>query len=135
MVHDTPADSIITVGMNKRNHKVFDIYRLNIHSGKMEMVLKNPGNVIWWMPDHQNKVRLVKSSDGVHETLLYRPSEQSPFREVLTTSVFENIEPVCFLTNNPGQLIDISNVRRDQDAMVELALTIGNERRIIFQHE
>lgn len=135
MVHDTPADSIITVGMNKRNPKVFDIYRLNIHSGKMEMVLKNPGNVIWWMPDHQNKVRLVKSSDGVHETLLYRPSEQSPFREVLTTSVFENIEPVCFLTDNPGQVIAISNVGRDKEAVVELDLNIGKERRIIFQHD
>lgn len=135
LVHDTPADSIITVGINKRNPKVFDIYRMNIHSGHMEMVLKNPGNVIWWMPDQHNKVRLVKSSDGVHETLLYRATEASPFREVLTTSVFENIEPVSFLADNPEQVVAISNVGRDKEAVVELDLNTGKERRVIFQHD
>ncbi|QEC51280.1 S9 family peptidase [Anseongella ginsenosidimutans] len=135
MVHDTPADSIIIVGLNKRDPKVFDIYRLNINSGEMEVILENPGNVIWWMPDHRNKVRLVKSSDGVNETLLYRPTEDSPFKEVLTTNVFESIEPVYFSAEDPNLVIAISNVGRDKEAVVELDLTSGKEDKIIFQHD
>ena len=134
MVHDTPADSIIIVGLNKRDPKVFDVYRLNISSGEMEMILRNPGNVIWWMADHHNRVRLVKSSDGVKETLLYRPTEESPFRKVLTTDVFERIEPVCFAAENPNVVIAVSNVGRDKEAVVELNLNSGKENRVIFQH-
>src|SRR5690606_32804115 len=32
LVHDTGADSIIIVGLNMRDPKVFDIYRLNINT-------------------------------------------------------------------------------------------------------
>lgn len=135
MVHDTPTDSIIIVGLNKRDPKVFDIYRLNINSGEMEVILENPGNVIWWMPDHDNRVRLIKSSDGVNETLLYRPAEDSPFRKVLTTSVFERVEPVCFSDEHSNEVIAVSNLDRDKEAVVALDLNTGKESRVIFQHD
>src|SRR3546814_12090988 len=101
----------------------------------MELILENPGNVIWWMPDQDNRVRLIKSSDGVNETLLYRPTEKSPFSEVLTTNVFERIEPVCFSKDRPDEVIAISNFNRDKEAVVTLDLNTGKENCVIFQHE
>lgn len=135
LVHDASTDSVIIVGLNKRDPKVFDLYRLNINTGEMEVSLLNPGNVIWGMPDRDNKVKLAKSTDGVNETLLYRPTESSPFREVLTTSVSEWVEPVCFSPEDPGKVIAISNKDRDKKAVVELDLETGRETRVVFQHE
>src|SRR3546814_4116010 len=101
----------------------------------MDLILENPGNVIWWMPYQDNRVRLIKSSDWVNETLLYRPTEKSPFSEVLTTNVFERIEPVCFSKDRPDEVIAISNFNRDKEAVVTLDLNTGKENRVIFQHE
>ena len=35
----------ILIGMNKRDPKIFDAYRLNIYTGEMKMVGENPGNI------------------------------------------------------------------------------------------
>src|SRR3546814_934614 len=87
------------------------------------------------MPYQDNRVRLIKSSDGVNETLLYRPTEKSPFSEVLTTNVFERIEPVCFSKDRTDEVIAISNFNRDKEAVVTLDLNTGKENRVIFQQE
>ena len=35
----------ILIGMNRRNPKIFDAYRLNIYTGELKMVGENPGNI------------------------------------------------------------------------------------------
>jgi Tol biopolymer transport system component len=67
------------VGLNKRNPQVFDPYRLNINTGEMEMLAENPGNITGWMTDHEGKLRVAMTSDGVNTSLLYRESEADEF--------------------------------------------------------
>ncbi len=62
----------ITIRMNKRDPANFDVYRLNINTGELTPYLINPGNLTQWYPDADGKIRLVKASDGVDETILYR---------------------------------------------------------------
>ena len=47
----------ILVGLNKRDPKVFDVYRVNTHTGELTMVAQNPGNIDSWITDHQGRVR------------------------------------------------------------------------------
>ena len=42
---------IVTIRMNKRDPANFDIYKLNIKTGQLNMYLVNPGNFTQWYPD------------------------------------------------------------------------------------
>jgi Tol biopolymer transport system component len=64
--------------MNRRDPQVFDVYRLDVHSGEMELAAQNPGNVQSWYTDHQGRLRLAVTTDGVNTSLLYRPSTSAP---------------------------------------------------------
>ena len=78
-----PHDLII--GMNKENPKAYDAYRLNLISGQLTIVAKNPGTFVEWIVDEQMKVRGAVSIrlDGGFD-LLIRDTEQSNWYTVLT---------------------------------------------------
>jgi len=84
IIDDLPEiDSVIIIGLNKRNPQIFDPYRLNIETGKMTMLAENPGNIQDWMTDHDGKLRLALALDGVNKSVLYRDSENENFATVM----------------------------------------------------
>ncbi|MFH1160188.1 MAG: S9 family peptidase, partial [bacterium] len=105
----------VIIGMNKRNPEVFDPYRLNIETGKMEMLAENPGNIQGWMLDHEGKLRVALGLDGTNTTILYRDKESDPFRTVLTTSFKETLNPQ-FFTFDDKNVYATSNLGRDKIA-------------------
>ena len=64
------------IGMNRRDPRVFDVYRINIDTGKMEMIAENPGNIQGWLTDNDGKLRVAMTTDGVNHSLLYRETEK-----------------------------------------------------------
>lgn len=58
--------------MNKRDKRFYDVYRININNGEIEMLAKNPGNIVGGITDHEGKLRVATTSDGVNTSILYR---------------------------------------------------------------
>jgi dipeptidyl aminopeptidase/acylaminoacyl peptidase len=83
--HDKHFPNELLLGMNKENPQVHDVYHLNLESGELNLVAKNPGNIAGWITDTQFKVRgaVTAQPDGGND-LLVRESEQDEWREVLT---------------------------------------------------
>ena len=75
----------VIIGLNKRDTRVHDPYRVNVNTGDMEMIARNPGNISGWMTDHSGKLRMAITSDGVNSSLLYRDTEKDDFQTILTT--------------------------------------------------
>ena len=75
----------IILGLNKRDPQIHDPYRINVNNGKMKMIAENPGNISSWMTDHDGKLRLATTSDGVNTSILYREKENDSFEIILTT--------------------------------------------------
>ncbi len=94
------VENEVIVGLNQRNPTVFDPYRLNVVTGEMTMIAENPGNITDWMTDHDGKLRLAMVNDGVNQTLLYRETEENPFKPVLTTNFKETVSPELFTFDN-----------------------------------
>ncbi|HWD86485.1 MAG TPA: prolyl oligopeptidase family serine peptidase [Mucilaginibacter sp.] len=117
---------IVTLSMNKRDPANFDIYRLNIRTGDLKMYLLNPGNITEWFPDDDGKIRLVKSSDGVDETILFRPDDHSPFKPIIRNNFRDRVEPVAF-TGEKDNFYALSNVSQDKAALVEIDGSTGKE--------
>ncbi len=123
-LEDVPDEVII--GMNKRNKMIFDPYRLNIETGEMTMLYENPGNVTGYLTDHNGKLRITITTDGVNSTIRYRPTEADEFHDVLTTDFRETLDPVFFTFDNKN-VYALSNIGRDKTAAVMFDLETGKE--------
>jgi dipeptidyl aminopeptidase/acylaminoacyl peptidase len=124
--HDKHFPDELLLAMNKENPQVHDIYHLQLSSGELTLVAKNPGNIASWITDTHFKVRgaVAAQPDGSNE-LLVRSDEQSEWRKVLTWDADDalNSGPLGFTRDgqslyledsrnaNAGQLVklDLSN--------------------------
>ena len=122
---------VVTIGMNKRDPENFDIYQLNVKTGQLKPYLVNPGNITEWFPDDDGKIRLVKSSDGVDETILYRPNDNMPFKPIIKNNFVNRVQPIAF-TGEKSNFYALSNVDRDKSALVEIDAETGKEQRVVF---
>ena len=111
-------DDEMLICLNQRDKRIFDVYRININTGELVMVAKNPGNIIHWKADHSGKVRLAVAQDGLNSQLLFRKNETEDFHEIFSTNFTENFSPICFDYDNKNIFVS-SNVNRDKKAIIE----------------
>jgi dipeptidyl aminopeptidase/acylaminoacyl peptidase len=122
---------VINIAMNKRDPSDFDIYRLNTKTGSLTPYLVNPGNFTEWYPEPDGKIRLVKASDGVNETILFRPNDQTPFEPIIVNNFKDKVDPIAFTGEN-DYFYALSNVNRDKMALVEIDAATGKEAKVIY---
>ena len=130
-LEDDPTHVLIQT--NQRDKEVFDAYRLDVSTGKSQLVAQNPGNINSWITDWQGRIRAATTTDGVNTSLLYRKTEQDPWKTVLTTNFRETFDPECFTFDNKN-LYGVSNIGRDKAAAVEFDPESGKEVRIIYEN-
>jgi dipeptidyl aminopeptidase/acylaminoacyl peptidase len=119
--------------MNQRDKELFDVWRLDVRTGEMQLAAENPGNVQTWITDHSGTLRLATTTDGVNTAILHRPSEIDPWHEVASYSFEESASPLAFTFD--GRAIYVSsNVGRDKAAIFEYDLDRGREGRLVFEH-
>ena len=135
IIDDLPdIDEYIIIGLNKRNPQLFDPYRLNINTGELTMLAENPGNIVGWMTDHEGKLRVATAIvDGVNTSILYRETEDDPFKTILTTSFKETMNPAFFTFDNKN-IYAVSNLGRDKTAVVEFNLKTGKEEKVLYEN-
>ena len=124
----------IIIGLNKRDPQIHDPYRINVNDGKMELIAENPGNISKWMTDHDGKLRIATTSDGVNTSLLYRNKESDEFKPILTTDFKVSVVPLFFTFDNKNLYV-ASNRGRDKIAIFEFDLIKSKEGRLIFEHD
>ncbi len=134
MIDELPEipDELI-LGINQRNRHLFDAYRFNIKTGDTKMVAENPGDINSWLTDHKGHVRIAMSTDGVENTLLYRPTEQDPFKKMLTTDFKATITPLFFDFDNKN-VYAVSNLDTDKTAIVLCDLSNGQIVKTIYKN-
>jgi dipeptidyl aminopeptidase/acylaminoacyl peptidase len=122
---------VITVAMNKRDPVNFDVYRLNVKTGELKPYLLNPGNITKWYPDADGSIRLVKVSDGVNETIMYRTNDKSSFKPIIKNNFNDRVEPVAF-TGEGSNFYALSNVNRDKTGLIEINAETGKEVKVVY---
>jgi dipeptidyl aminopeptidase/acylaminoacyl peptidase len=123
----------ILIAMNNRKKEIFDVYRLNVMTGKMNMIAENPGKFTSWLSDHQGKIRLASATDGVNSDIYYRKTEKSPFKKVFSTDFRTQVDPEFFTFDNKN-IYALSNIGRDKVAVVEFDLEKGKEIRKLYEN-
>ena len=125
----------VLIGMNKRNPECFDPYRLNFKTGELTLLAENPGNIQGWMTDHAGLLRVaVAVVDGVNTQILYRPTEQEPFKAVLTTN-FKDVVSFMEFTPDNREVYAATNLGRDKLTLVRMNPATCEELEELFSHE
>ena len=126
----------LLVGLNKDNPQVHDVYHLDLPSGELTLVAKNPGNIVGWVTDANFKVRgaLAMAVDGSGSIeLLVRPDEQAAWEKLITWGPEDNQTsgPAGFTLDgqslylqdsrgvNAGRLVKMNIATRDITVLAE----------------
>ncbi len=126
-------DDEMLISMNKRDAHVFDVYRINVNTAEMEMIAENPGNISTWITDHDGRLRIAMTADGVNESLLYRKTESDPFETIITTNFKDTLHPLCFTFDNKYIYV-ASNIDRDKSAIYKYDIEKGEPLELIYDH-
>ncbi len=126
-------DEHILISMNKRNPRLFDVYRININSSKMNMIAQNPGNIMGWNTDHDGNLRIAVTSDGVNTSVLYRDTEKDKFQTLITTNFKESMSPLFFTFDNKNLYV-ASNIGRDKTAIYEYDIKNKKQAKLLYEH-
>ncbi|MBI9072392.1 MAG: S9 family peptidase [Melioribacteraceae bacterium] len=127
------VENELLIMLNKRDPKIFDVYRININSGELNLVQKNPGNITGWLTDNEGKLRIASTTDGVNTGILYRENEEEDFEPVLALNFQEELRPIKFTYDNK-YIYALSNIGRDKLALVKYDLLNNKEIELIYQH-
>jgi dipeptidyl aminopeptidase/acylaminoacyl peptidase len=126
-------DQHMLISMNKRNPHIFDVYRIDVDTGEMDMIAQNPGNIIGWVTDHEGSLRVAVTSDGVNTSLLYRDTEKDNFQVLITTDFKESLVPLFFTFDNKNLYV-ASNIGRDKTAIYEYDVKTKEQTRLLYEH-
>jgi dipeptidyl aminopeptidase/acylaminoacyl peptidase len=130
----------VLVGMNLRDRKVFDVYRVSLQTGATVMDAQNPGDVIGWTADQNLVVRAATAfNDNLETVVRVRDSATAPWRDILTIP----FEQAPFLGQVNGgnivvgfsadgkKLVVGSSKGSPTNRLVELDAATGKELRVL----
>ncbi|MCB9073652.1 MAG: S9 family peptidase [Bdellovibrionaceae bacterium] len=130
---DGVFDNEIVVGINKRDPRVFDVYKVNVITGALTLILENTKTYVGYLFDHKGNLRMTVASDGVNNDYFYRDAGKKDFRKIMSLDFKDSFAPVAFDKNNKN-IYAISNIKRNTAAAVEVNPRNGHEIQTIFSN-
>ena len=82
----------IILAMNEQDPRLHDVYSLELDTGEMTLIARNPGNILGWMTDFDLKVRGAVAMTPAGETeLLVRKDEDATWESILVWGDEDNM--------------------------------------------
>jgi dipeptidyl aminopeptidase/acylaminoacyl peptidase len=126
-------DAHVIVSHNRRDPKVFDVFRTDVRTAEEKLIAQNPGNITGWQTDHRGRLRAAVTTDGVNTSLLFREKEEDAFKPILTTNFKEQVAPL-FFTFDDSKLYVASNRGRDKTAIFVFDPATAKEGELVAEH-
>lgn len=123
----------ILARLNRRDKRIFDVYRINVVTGESKLVLQNPGSWVSFLADHNGVICVAIATDGVEHVYFYRESGDTDFKKVFSTDFKTNIVPQLFTTDN-RYVYTTSDRGRDLQALVKIDFSTGKELETVYSH-
>jgi dipeptidyl aminopeptidase/acylaminoacyl peptidase len=121
------------IQLNKRDPKVFDIYRVNLQTGELTLDTENPGDVAGFQPDHDLQVRAaqVTTEDG-GGLIRVRDTVKSPWRELLKWGAEETIDGQSGFSSDNQSLWVTTSLDANAARLVSIDIATG-KRTVIAE--
>ena len=129
--HADPAH--VLVAMNRRDPSAFDVHRLDLATGALELVAENPGNIGHWVTDQGGRLLAAAAQTAEGDTeVLVRGSEDEPFRSLAVYANEDGGDVHGFTPDGHG--LWVGSARGvDRKRLVRLDLTTAEEQ-VVDEH-
>lgn len=128
----------LLIESNRRDPKVFDLYRWLAGSGELRLLARNPGDIGMWLTDRQGRLVGRAARRGLQWVFETPPAVAGanvdadvPWSPRFTVDFFEAVQPLG-VTEDGAAVWALSNRGRDRLALVRLALDSGAET-VLFE--
>jgi dipeptidyl aminopeptidase/acylaminoacyl peptidase len=120
----------LLVGLNVRDPRLHDVFRLNIQSGALVEEIQNPGNVVGWLSDNHMLIRGAHCAmpDGGFQ-LLIRKDTESEWQPLITWGPDEEGYPYSFTEDGNGLYVG-SSLSSNTVELRLIDLLTGQEKTI-----
>jgi len=118
----------LIIAMNKENPQLFDVYHLDLSSGELTMIAKNPGNVAGWVTDTKLKVRgaIAARADGGFD-LMIRENEKADWEPVITWDSDEVMGADALGFSKDGRCLHLLDPRNaNTNRLVKMEIATGD---------
>ncbi len=95
---ETPNQIII--GLNERDPRIHDVYRLDLTTGDRTLLIQNDGTVAGWTSDLQGNIRLAYRQSSENGKEILKVEENGSLTPIYTCSLEETCDPLRFHPNN-----------------------------------
>src|SRR3954471_14346372 len=130
---DFPESGLLS--LNLRNRALFDVYRLNLANGGLELDTQNPGDVTGWTADAKMQIRLARATTPEGGTeLRVRKDRRTAWRTFLKATPDEILEVIGFSRDGKAVYLK-SSLGRDTAAVVQRELETGIEKVVASSEE
>jgi dipeptidyl aminopeptidase/acylaminoacyl peptidase len=118
----------VLVGLNLKDKRAHDVYRIDLTTGAAKLDTKNPGDVVGWITDPQFQVRGAQASlpDGGTE-IRYRRDVQAPWQSVVKWGPEDADGRAVGFTADGQSLWLTTSQGRDTASLVKRRLDTGEE--------
>ena len=122
------------IQLNKRDPKVFDVYRVNLKTGELTLDTENPGDVAGWQADHELQVRAaqVTTPDG-GIIIRVRDDAKSPWRDLMRWGPEETLGQIVDFTPDNKSFWVITSL--DSNAARLLSVDIASGKRTVVAED
>ena len=119
----------VLAGLNVRDRRLFDVYRLNVRTGALELDKENPGDVGGWTADNNLQVRAaqVQLPDGGTE-IRVRDDPKSPWRSFQKWGPDESFGGIAGFTPDNHGVYLTSSVGANAARLLEVDLVSGQTK-------
>lgn len=123
----------ILIGMNLNDPQIFDVHRVNLNTGAIELDTQNSGNIVSWLadPEFQIRVAVAATPDGGSD-LLYRAAVDQPWEILRHWSADDEGYPVSF--SDDGKTLYIVG-SHDVNAQRLLALDLETHQETVVAED
>ncbi len=124
---------LVLFTMNRRDPREMDAFRLNLNTGDIELAAQNPGDVSEWIVDDSGRLRLAEVTDGLKTRIIYRDTENDPWREVASYDFRESAIPLRFAADGRSFYV-ASNLGRNTRAIYSFSVDSDAPGEVLFSH-
>lgn len=127
--HPKAPDTVL-VQVNLRDRKTFDVHRVSLKTGALELDTQNPGDVTQWITDSNMLVRaaMVATPEGGQEVRV-RDTMKLPWKSLIKVGPEESLAVYGFTLDGRGLFMG-SSVGSDTQRVIEKNLKTGSERQL-----
>jgi dipeptidyl aminopeptidase/acylaminoacyl peptidase len=120
------------VGLNLRDRRVFDMYRVDLTSGAIVLDTENPGDVLGWITDADFQIRAAQAQNpqDASNVMRVRDSREAPWRDLLVLPFGENGGIDAFTADGKALYFETS-VGTDTARLVKIDAATGKELETI----